>query len=61
MQALLPYFEGIFEGMKEAMTLLINEAMRVERQSHLGAAPFERSEQRQGYASWLAGDSLEYE
>ena len=40
-----------FEGMKEAMTLLINEAMRVERQIHLGAAPFERSEQRQGYAN----------
>lgn len=40
-----------FEGMKEAMTLLINEAMRIERQIHLGAAPFERSEHRQGYAN----------
>jgi len=40
-----------FEGMKEAMTLLINEAMRLERQMHLGAAPFERSESRQGYAN----------
>jgi len=40
-----------FEGMKEAMTLLINEAMRIERQVHLGAAPFERSEERQGYAN----------
>lgn len=40
-----------FEGMKEAMALLINEAMRIERQNHLGAAPFERSESRQGYAN----------
>lgn len=28
-----------FEGMKEAMTLLINEAMRIERQIHLGGRP----------------------
>lgn len=40
-----------FEGMKEAMALLINEAMRIERQNHLRAAPFERSESRQGYAN----------
>jgi len=40
-----------FEGMKEAMTVLINEAMRIERQKHLGAAPFERSESREGYAN----------
>jgi len=33
-----------FEGMKEAETLLINEAKRIERQIYLGAALFERSE-----------------
>lgn len=40
-----------FEGMKEAMTVLINEAMRIERQIHLGASLHERSETRQGYAN----------
>jgi len=41
-QALLPYFEGIFEGMKEAMTLLINEAMCVERQAVFPSVPWQR-------------------
>ena len=40
-----------FEGMKNAMSVLINEAMRIERENHLGAAAFERSESRQGYAN----------
>lgn len=47
-----------FEGMKEAMTLLINEAMRIERQAHLGAAPFERTESRQGYANGYKSKSV---
>ena len=29
-----------FEGMKNAMSVLINEAMRIERENHLGAAAF---------------------
>lgn len=40
-----------FEGMKNAMSVLINEAMRIERENHLGAGAFERSESRQGYAN----------
>lgn len=40
-----------FEGMAEALGLLMNEAMRLERQRHLGAGPWERSEQRRGYAN----------
>jgi len=47
-----------FEGMKEAMRVLINEAMRIERQVHLGALPFERSESRQGYANGFKPKSV---
>ena len=40
-----------FEGLAEALVLLINEAMRMERERHLGAAPYERGEGRRGYAN----------
>ena len=40
-----------FNGLGEAVRRLINEAMRMERQAHLGAGPYERSEDRQGYAN----------
>ena len=40
-----------FNGLGEAVRRLINEAMRLERQSHLGVGPYERSEDRQGYAN----------
>jgi len=40
-----------FNGLGEAVRRLINEAMRLERQNHLGVGPYERSEDRQGYAN----------
>lgn len=40
-----------FNGLGEAVRRLINEAMRMERQAHLGVGPYERSEDRQGYAN----------
>jgi putative transposase len=40
-----------FNGMGEAVRCLINEAMRLERQGYLGVGPYERSEDRQGYAN----------
>lgn len=40
-----------FNGLGEAVRRLINEAMRLERQSYLGVGPYERSEERQGYAN----------
>lgn len=40
-----------FEGLAEAVALLIDEAMRMERERHLAAAPYERSEARRGYAN----------
>ncbi|MGE3315720.1 MAG: transposase, partial [Planctomycetaceae bacterium] len=40
-----------FDGMAQAITLLFNEAMKLERTEALGAAPYQRSEQRRGYAN----------
>lgn len=40
-----------FEGMAQVISLLLNEAMRLERSQHLGAEPWARSEARQGYAN----------
>ena len=42
--------EGI-EAMPKAMTLLYNEAMKVERDLHVGAGPYERADARDGYAN----------
>ena len=39
------------DGLQEAVSILINEAMKVERSNALGANPWERSEKRQGYAN----------
>ena len=41
--------DGI-EGMAELFKILMNEAMKAERATVLQAAPYERTEQRQGYA-----------
>lgn len=40
-----------FDGLAEAIAVLINEAMKLERNAFLGAAPHERSEDRRGYAN----------
>jgi transposase-like protein len=39
------------EGLPEALTALINTAMQLERERHLGAEPYERNEERRGYAN----------
>ncbi|MDN5863572.1 MAG: IS256 family transposase, partial [Salinisphaera sp.] len=39
------------EGLGDAVSMLINEAMRLERERHLAAAPYERSPHRTGYAN----------
>ena len=39
------------DGLGDAVSMLINEAMRLERERHLAVAPYERSPQRQGYAN----------
>ena len=39
------------QALPEAVRVLINTAMRIERERHLGAGPFERSEEWQGHAN----------
>lgn len=40
-----------FSGMRDALELLFNEAMKIERSIHLGANPHERTESGAGYAN----------
>lgn len=39
------------DGMVQAMTILFNEAMKMERSHHLNCAPYERTQARQDYAN----------
>src|SRR5699024_9991506 len=39
------------DGLGDAVSMLINEAMRLERERHLAATPYERTVQRRGYAN----------
>jgi transposase-like protein len=40
-----------FDGMAQAIQILLNEAMKLERAQTLGAAPYERVETRRGHAN----------
>ena len=40
-----------FDGLAEAVTVLLNAAMVVERSEYLGAHPYERSDKRRSYAN----------
>lgn len=40
-----------FDGMSEAIEILMNEAMKLERSEALGALPYQRSESRRGHAN----------
>jgi putative transposase len=40
-----------FDGMAQAMELLFNECMRIERQQALGVGPYQRGEARRGQAN----------
>lgn len=50
--------ENGLEGIGDAVTILINEAMKVERSSVLGAKPWERTESRTGYANGFKSKSV---
>lgn len=39
------------EGMKSAITILMNVAMKIEREAALKASPYERSEEQTGYGN----------
>ena len=40
-----------FEGMAQAIEILLNEAMKLEREEFLGAEAHERTSDRRGYAN----------
>jgi transposase-like protein len=40
-----------FEGMANAMQILLNEAMKLERAEYLNAAPYQRTDDRRSYAN----------
>jgi putative transposase len=43
--------ENGFEGMANAMQILFNEAMKLERSEYLGAKPYQRTDARRSYAN----------
>lgn len=48
---LKPILEAGLEGLPEAVAMLINHAMKIERAEHMGAAPHQRTPERNGYAN----------
>jgi len=42
--------EGL-EGLTDMLRVLVNEAMQIEREKHLNAKPYERSDKRSGHAN----------
>lgn len=40
-----------FDGLARPLEMLFNEAMRLERATYLGAGPWERTDERRGYAN----------
>ena len=39
------------DGLPDLIRVMVNEAMQIERESYIGAKPYERSEDRQGHAN----------
>ena len=48
-----------FEGMAQALRIMLNEAMKIERSQVLGAQPYQRSPQRRGYANGYKPKTVE--
>lgn len=51
------FAEGM-NGLNTAISILINEAMQIDRNRHLKVNPYERSDQRQGYANGFKDKKL---
>jgi putative transposase len=47
-----------FDGMARAIQILVNEAMKIERNAALGAQPYERTDERRGYANGFKPKTL---
>jgi len=50
--------ESGIDGFPDAMTLIFNEAMIIERSRHLGAAPHQRSPDRDGHANGFKAKTI---
>lgn len=50
--------ENGLDGLGEAVSILINEAMKVERSAALNAMPWERTDTRKGYANGFKGKTV---
>ena len=50
-QAVQLLAEHGFDGMANAIEILFNEAMKLQRQVYLGAAPYERTQERRSHAN----------
>jgi transposase-like protein len=48
-----------FGSVGEALQMLLNAAMRLEREKYLGAGAYERTEQRRGYANGFKNKSIQ--
>ena len=58
-EVLEQFVDGGLEALPEAMRLLINTAMLVERQKFIGAGPYERSSERQAHANGFKDKTLQ--
>jgi putative transposase len=47
-----------FDGMARAIGILVNEAMKIERNEALGAQPYQRTDHRRGYANGFKPKTL---
>ena len=54
-----PILETGLEGLPEAISLLINHAMLVERSQHLGVAPYQRNSLRNGHSNGFKNRCIE--
>jgi transposase-like protein len=50
--------ENGFSGVPRCVEILVNEAMKIERSKALGAAPYERSQERTGHANGFKPKTL---
>ena len=51
-------FKDGMNGLDKAVSILVNEAMKIERGKHLNADPYERNDQRQDYANGFKDKTL---
>jgi putative transposase len=52
--------ENGFEGFADVMRILLNEAMKIERDNALGASLYERTDARKGYANGYKAQNRRY-